>query len=45
MKIVSKKDLDKYPGMYAISLRDSLEGKEPEKVDGKKGTTNHKCDG
>lgn len=45
MKIVSKKDLDKYPGMYAIRLRDSLEGKEPEKVDVKKGTTNHKCDG
>ena len=45
VKIVSKKDLDKYPGMYAISLRDALEGKEPEKIDGKKGTTNHKCDG
>ena len=45
VKIVSKKDLDKYPGMYAISLRDALEGKEPEKVDVKKGTTNHKCDG
>ena len=45
VKIVSKKDLDKYPGMYAVSLRDALEGKEPEKVDGKKGTTNHKCDG
>ena len=36
MKIVSKKDLDKHPGMYAISLRDVLEGKKPEKVDGKK---------
>ena len=24
VKIVSKKDLDKYPGMYAISLRDAL---------------------
>ena len=45
VKIVSKKDLDKYPGMHAISLRDALEGKEPEKVDGKKGTSNHKCDG
>lgn len=45
VKIVSKKDLDKHPGMYAISLRDALEGKEPEKIDGKKGTTNHKCDG
>ena len=45
VKIVSKKDLDKYPGVYAVSLRDALEGKEPEKVDGKKGTTNHKCDG
>lgn len=29
MKNFSKKDLDKYPGMYAISLRDALEGKEP----------------
>lgn len=45
MKIVSKKDLDKYPGMYAISLKDALEGKEPEKVGSTKGTTNHKCDG
>ena len=45
MKIVSKKDLDKYAGMYAISLRDALEGKESEKVDGKKGTSNFKCDG
>ena len=33
VKIVSKKDLDKYPGVYAISLRDALEGKEPEKVE------------
>ena len=32
VKIVSKKDLDKYPGVYAISLRDALEGKETEKV-------------
>lgn len=34
-----KKDLDKYPGMYAVSLKDALEGKEPEKVED---TTSHK---
>lgn len=28
VQIVSKKDLDKYSGMYAVSLRDILEGKE-----------------
>lgn len=32
VKIVSKKDLDKYPGQYGISLRDILEGKEPEEI-------------
>lgn len=35
VKIVSKKDLDKYPGMYAVSLRDALEEKKPEKVEDK----------
>ncbi len=35
-KIVSKKDLDKYPGQYGISLRELLEGKEPEKIDDNK---------
>lgn len=32
VKIVSKNDLDKYPGMYAVSLRDALEGKVPERI-------------
>lgn len=33
VKIVSRKDLEKYPGMYGISLRDVLEGGEIKKTD------------
>ena len=33
VKIVSKKDLDKYPGQYGISLKDALEGKKPKKME------------
>lgn len=41
VKIVNKKDLDNYPGMYGISIRDAIEGKnikrtEELKVDEKK---------
>ena len=32
-KMVSKKDLDKYPGQYAVSLRDIIEGNEIKKTD------------
>lgn len=35
-KIVSKKDLNKYAGQYGISLREVLEGKEPEKIEDNK---------
>ena len=31
VKIARKKDLDKYPDMYGISLKEMLEGKEPVK--------------
>lgn len=36
IKIVNKKDLDKFPGQYGISLREALEGKEPEKIENNK---------
>ena len=32
VKIVSKKELDKYSGQYGISLREALEGKEPDRI-------------
>lgn len=35
-KIVSKKDLGKYPGQYGISLREAFEGKEPQKIEDNK---------
>ena len=31
-KVIHKKDIDKYPDMYSISLKEVLEGKEPMKV-------------
>lgn len=33
VKIVSQKDLDQYPGQYAISLKEILEGKEIQKTE------------
>ena len=30
-KVIHKDELKKYPGMYSISLKDALEGKEPRK--------------
>ena len=33
VEIVNKKDLDKHPGMYGISLRDLMEGKEIKQTD------------
>lgn len=32
VKIVNRKDLDKYPGMYGMSLKEALEEKEPKKM-------------
>lgn len=30
-KVIHKDELKKYPGMYSISIKDALEGKEPRK--------------
>lgn len=29
MKIVHKSELERYPNMYGVSLKEALEGKEP----------------